>query len=709
MQWLRKHKARCLSAFAIAGLNLLIGLGGGALSVRAAPDVQLSVHVHIKMPPNPVTGFVASPVGIQNGDIQLAWIAPSNNNRVSINHYLIRFATYPATSQALAENWWAATASSERLESPAHSPGVQEFTILGGFTIGTTYYFGIKSVDADGMISPIDSAAGLPSQAHSLPLNVAVPPPTPLNFAGVALSSTSVQWTWDTSVGAFFYNLYASPAGTFISQTTETFIVEGSLTPNNFVSRILRAGNGSGLSSPTPVRTVCTLAAIPENLRFITIGSNEITLNWDSGGNPAGTRYCLERSNDGAIYSTVTIITQGSYQNLGLTDLTTYFYRVNALNAIGIPSTYSNVVSTVTPLKVDSMAPQEPMGLSAVLDPTGRAFTLIWESVTRNADATPTNDVAGYNIYRRTALTGPATKLNLTPIQVTAYADRVDNQIFYYTVRAIDSSGNESVDSLFADSSQDANIIFLSTDQITSVVMPYTVSDLLRSGNNKYKSALSIAMTENPIPPNTNIIRNISLNLIRGDTERPVYDLAFSLPETIIAVGYNLVNGQVALGSPAQSQAAVTNATPKDLSFYWNNGVTWVKVGGTLDEARKVLRIKTSYLGDYQLRISPSATSLTLDKANVYPRVFTPNGDGHNDRCFFILENPNNSGVSGEIFDLEGRRVKTLPPPSLNQGIGTTLIWDGTDNNNSVVPSGAYIYRINGEGKTFTGTVAVAR
>jgi gliding motility-associated-like protein len=131
-------------------------------------------------------------------------------------------------------------------------------------------------------------------------------------------------------------------------------------------------------------------------------------------------------------------------------------------------------------------------------------------------------------------------------------------------------------------------------------------------------------------------------------------------------------------------------------------------VGGTVDPASQTVRIKSSFLGNYQLRIAALATSLTLNQANVYPRVFTPNGDGYNDRVYFVLENPNGATVTGEIFDLGGRAVATLMSQA-GTGIGTTLIWDGKDSSGAVVPGGAYMYKIKGEGKTFTGTVGVAR
>ena len=64
--------------------------------------------------------------------------------------------------------------------------------------------------------------------------------------------------------------------------------------------------------------------------------------------------------------------------------------------------------------------------------------------------------------------------------------------------------------------------------------------------------------------------------------------------------------------------------------------------------------------------------------------------------------------VGGEIFDKEGRHVRNLPAAA-GGGIGTTLIWDGKDDRGNVVPGGAYIYKISGEGHSFTGTVGVAR
>jgi hypothetical protein len=241
--------------------------------------------------------------------------------------------------------------------------------------------------------------------------------------------------------------------------------------------------------------------------------------------------------------------------------------------------------------------------------------------------------------------------------------------------------------------------------------MPQTVNDLLRTGFNKYGVALKVIMTEEPVANDNQIIRHVKLSLVRVDTNQVLSDVSFIRPQSTIAVGYSSVNGLVVPGTPVAGQipdvsAAVT--TPDKLSIYWNNGVTWVKVGGVLDLFSQTVKTKSSFLGSFQLRASASATSLTLSQGNVFPRLFTPNDDGFNDRVYFVLENPNNVQVRGEILDLSGRHVANLAPPQAT-GIGTTLIWDGKDDTGSVVPSGAYMYKLQGEGKTFTGTVAVAR
>jgi hypothetical protein len=99
-----------------------------------------------------------------------------------------------------------------------------------------------------------------------------------------------------------------------------------------------------------------------------------------------------------------------------------------------------------------------------------------------------------------------------------------------------------------------------------------------------------------------------------------------------------------------------------------------------------------------------SIGSLTL--TGVYPRILTPNGDGHNDKTGFHFDNPDDLPVTGTVFDLSGARVADL---TAGTDPSTLLVWDGKDSTGQKVAGGIYIYEIDYQGKHATGTVVVAR
>ena len=242
------HRVRFLSAMLTLGLGVLAWTLGTALPVQAASSGNMGIRTHILNPPNAITDLSAAPVGAQNGDVQLTWTAPSNDNAIAINHYLVRFATFPAPSQPQAENWWTNASASQQLISPAFSPGTQEFTTIQSLTVGVTYYFGIKSVDEDSMVSPVDLLVGLVNQAQSQPVSGGAAPPTPTNFVGVALSTTQIRWTWNAAPTASSYTLRASPSNALVTQTTGLTITESGLTPNAALSRTLTSESVNGTS-----------------------------------------------------------------------------------------------------------------------------------------------------------------------------------------------------------------------------------------------------------------------------------------------------------------------------------------------------------------------------------------------------------------------------------------------------------------------------
>jgi hypothetical protein len=104
------------------------------------------------------------------------------------------------------------------------------------------------------------------------------------------------------------------------------------------------------------------------------------------------------------------------------------------------------------------------------------------------------------------------------------------------------------------------------------------------------------------------------------------------------------------------------------------------------------------------LHATATLGSLTLTK--VAPRIFTPNGDGFNDKARLEFDNPEQLPITGTVYDLAGARVADLKPGSDPNSV---LLWDGKDGDGQTVAGGIYIYQVVFEGKTATGTVVVAR
>ncbi len=343
------------------------------------------------------------------------------------------------------------------------------------------------------------------------------------------------------------------------------------------------------------------------------------------------------------------------------------------------------------------------MAIQGAHSPFGGAFTLLWDPVTRRADGSALPDPARYNVYRRETLDGPSAKVNSDPLTISVFADIPGPRTCYYVVRTVDGDGQESADSLVLDSSPDTNLVVLAEDGVSKLTIPGEVAFVLSSNGNKHGVPLTIAIKEDPVSAQEDVIRSLDFQFLRGDMRTLVRDVAFARPLVKIDVGFREVNGRVA------RDAFLTDATPDQLALYWENGVAWVKVGGSRERGAGAVTILSSNFGRYQLRVAAKANALTLSKANVFPGLFTPNNDGRNDRVYFILENPNNAGVTGHIFDRRGRQIATMSTASQAFGVGTALVWSGHDEEGSVVPSGLYLYQIKGDGDSITGTVAVAR
>lgn len=88
--------------------------------------------------------------------------------------------------------------------------------------------------------------------------------------------------------------------------------------------------------------------------------------------------------------------------------------------------------------------------------------------------------------------------------------------------------------------------------------------------------------------------------------------------------------------------------------------------------------------------------------------LYAPAPNPTNAFARFEFDLPTAGTVSLEIFDLRGRRVRSLTPRVFPAG-RSTLIWDGRDDAHHVVAAGVYWARLNANGQTVSKPVTVLK
>ncbi len=178
-------------------------------------------------------------------------------------------------------------------------------------------------------------------------------PPTPLAFAAVA-GDAKVSLTW-LNVNGAAYNLKrsSSPSGPFtvLSTVYSTEYTDFAVINGNVYYYVISSFNACG-ESPNSVTLQATPEltppAAPAALTATAISRSKISLNWQDASNNENS-FKIERSRDGVSFSAIATVGSNStaYLNSNLKSLTTYYYRVRALNSSGV-SPYSNIAQATT-------------------------------------------------------------------------------------------------------------------------------------------------------------------------------------------------------------------------------------------------------------------------------------------------------------------------------------------------------------------------
>jgi fibronectin type 3 domain-containing protein len=261
-----------------------------------------------------------------------------------------------------------------------------------GLTNGTTYFYVVSAAYTGGPDAGGESADS--SQASATPQPATPPVPTGLTATP---GDTQVSLSWNASTGATSYNVKRAtvsggPYTTVASRTTTSYTDTG-LTNGTAYFYVVSAVNSSGESSNSSQVSATPRPAIPPIPTGLaaSAGDAQVGLSWNASS--GATSYNVKRATvSGGPYTTVASPTTTSSTDTGLTNGTTYFYVVSAVNSSGESGNSSQV--SATPQSVTT-PPAAPTRL-AVNANKPRRLNLRWTQST-------TPGVTQNGIYRRTS------------------------------------------------------------------------------------------------------------------------------------------------------------------------------------------------------------------------------------------------------------------------------------------------------------------
>ena len=284
-------------------------------------------------------------------------------------------------------------------------------------------------------------------------LHYTPPPFTPIkaadpsNAIASAFSAGEVDLTWsDNANNEEGYRIERSTSPSFstiaftttVVPDTSAFVDLGVAPGQTYYYRITGFNDGGSTASivSNPVITPVGPVA-PTNLTAAnTIPGTQVNLAW-TDHDPAATGYAIQRASNALFYPAssidmTAILPAGAtaYSDTTVSRLTTYYYRVFAIDAAG------NSAAAVTSISTPESAPLAPTNLQAV-GAGATEIDLLWVNHAVNADP-----ATGYRV-ERAGVDGVFSEIAQLPSTASNYSDLnlAAEGIYSYRVRAINSVG----------------------------------------------------------------------------------------------------------------------------------------------------------------------------------------------------------------------------------------------------------------------------
>ena len=280
-----------------------------------------------------------------------------------------------------------------------------------GAKAGTTYYYRVKAVN-DAGLSPYSNVVS--GKVKS----VTPKPSAPVVKIGNSAASGKPMLTWNTVSGATSYKVYRA------TSQNGTYSLLGTVTATSYTNTGAKAGttyyykvkavNSAGESAYSNVvsgrATVTTLTMGHSS----TSGKPQLT--WKAVSGAASYKVYRATSKNGA-YTVINTTKALTYTNVGAALGTTYYYKVEALNAAGKSMGFSAIVE-------GKVAPVLAVGYSSV---SGKP-QLTWKAVPGATE---------YQVYRSTQQNSGYTKINTTTATGYVNTGAKAGTTYYYRIVAV--------------------------------------------------------------------------------------------------------------------------------------------------------------------------------------------------------------------------------------------------------------------------------
>lgn len=290
-----------------------------------------------------------------------------------------------------------------------------------------------------------DGPTGLGTPNAITPFLLSSAPSQPSVAAPTSLTAAyghSIDLSWTAPAGATVAKYLVDRDGTQIASTTNTYYYDDAVIPGVPYSYDVRAvdssGNVSGPSNVASATAPTTPTAPDAPTLSVTPGNKVATLTWSApsdGGSPI-TGYRIYRgtaSGGEALLKSVGLV--AGYADTQVSNGTTYYYEVRAVNSIGLGQPSGEVAAT------PASRPGSPGGLSANANASA-GVVLTWSAASSGG-----SPITGYNVYRSTQ--SGAETLMASVGTGTSYTDAAvsNGTTYYYKVSAVNAVGESALSS----------------------------------------------------------------------------------------------------------------------------------------------------------------------------------------------------------------------------------------------------------------------